>query len=77
MGTIAGLAAIAAFIAAAVMLILGGLGLAHARRTDPGTDILTGHPAPARAADATVVPAAHASHNGHAVTVPDSAAPTT
>jgi hypothetical protein len=23
------------------MLILGGLGLAHARRTDPGTDILT------------------------------------
>ncbi len=29
-----------------------------------------------RAADTTPVPATHASHNGHAVTVPDSAAPT-
>jgi len=37
MGTIAG---IAAFIAAAVMLILGGLGLAHARRVSPAADIL-------------------------------------
>ena len=46
MGMIAGIAAIAAFIAAAVMLVLGGLGLIHARRTSPGTDILTGHPAP-------------------------------
>ena len=35
MGTIAGIAAIAAFIAAAVMLILSGLGLMHARRTTP------------------------------------------
>ena len=45
MGMIAGIAAIAAFIAAAVMLILGGLGLMHARRTSPTTDILDGHPA--------------------------------
>jgi hypothetical protein len=27
------------------MLILSGLGLAHARRTSPATSILTGHPA--------------------------------
>ena len=45
MGMIAGIAAIAAFIAAAVMLILGGLGLMHARRTSPATEILSGHPA--------------------------------
>jgi hypothetical protein len=45
MGTIAGIAAIAAFIAGAVMLILGGLGLMHARRTSPATEILAGHPA--------------------------------
>src|SRR6202789_1231130 len=47
MGTIAGLAAIAAFIAAAAMLILGGLGLAHARRVSTATEILSGHRAPA------------------------------
>src|SRR3984885_11207367 len=45
MGMIAGIAAIAAFIAAAVMLILGGLGLNHARRVSPATQILAGHPA--------------------------------
>jgi hypothetical protein len=45
MGMIAGIAAIAAFIAAAVMLILGGLGLAHSRRVSPAADILSGHPA--------------------------------
>jgi hypothetical protein len=45
MGTIAGIAAIAAFIAAAVMLVLGGLGLMHARRTSPDTDILGGRTA--------------------------------
>ncbi|MGA3154500.1 MAG: hypothetical protein ACLPN6_30270 [Streptosporangiaceae bacterium] len=45
MATIAGIAAIAAFIAAGVMLILGGLGLAHARRVSPETGVLTGHPA--------------------------------
>ena len=45
MGTIAGIAAIAAFIAGAVMLVLSGLGLVHARRTSPATEILSGHPA--------------------------------
>jgi hypothetical protein len=45
MGTIAGIAAIAAFIAGAVMLVLSGLGLMHARRTSPATEILSGHPA--------------------------------
>ena len=45
MGMIAGIAAIAAFIAAAVMLILGGLGLTHARRVSPDADILARRPA--------------------------------
>jgi hypothetical protein len=27
------------------MLLLGGLGLVHARRTSPATEILSGHPA--------------------------------
>jgi hypothetical protein len=48
MGVIAGIAAIAAFIAAAVMLVLSGLGLLHARRVSPATEILSGHPAHAR-----------------------------
>jgi hypothetical protein len=47
MGTIAGVAAIAAFIAAAVMLLLGGLGLWHGRRTPDSTEIFGGPP-PAR-----------------------------
>jgi hypothetical protein len=76
MGTIAGIAAIAAFIAAAVMFVLAGLGLVHSRRVSPAADILSGRPAPVRDPDASLVPAANASHNGHAVTVPDSAAPT-
>jgi hypothetical protein len=47
MGMIAGIAATAAFIAAAVMLILSGLGLMHARRTSAAAEILSGHhPAP-------------------------------
>ena len=54
MGMIAGIAAIAAFIAAAVMLLLSGLGLMHARRTSPAAEILSGHPANGR----TPVPAA-------------------
>jgi hypothetical protein len=54
MGMIAGIAAIAAFIAAAVMLILSGLGLVHARRASPAAEILGGHPASGR----TPVPAA-------------------
>ena len=45
MGTIAGIAAIAAFIAAAVMLLLSGLGLIHARRTAPDADLLPRRPA--------------------------------
>jgi hypothetical protein len=77
MGTIAGIAAIAAFVAALVMLILGGLGLMHSRRVSPQAEILAGHPAPARALDTKPVPAAHASHNGHAVTVPDNSSPPT
>ena len=48
MGMIAGIAAIAAFIAGAVMLVLSGLGLMHARRTSPATEILSGHPANGR-----------------------------
>jgi hypothetical protein len=45
MGMIAGIAAIGAFIAAALMLVLSGLGLMHARRVSPATEILSGHPA--------------------------------
>src|SRR5580698_9429928 len=76
MGTIAGIAAIAAFIAAAVMLLLSGFGLFHARRVAPGTEILSAHPAHARDSGTTPVPATVASHNGHAVAAPDAAAPT-
>ena len=47
-GMIAGIAAIAAFIAGAVMLVLSGLGLMHARRTSPAAEILSGHPANGR-----------------------------
>ena len=71
----AGIAAIAAFIAAAVMLILGGLGLVHARRTSPAIEMLSGHPAhaPARgpaaphnghSTDKAVVPASSTTANG-------------
>ena len=48
MGTIAGIAAIGAFIASAVLLVLSGLGLLHARRVSPATEILSGHPDPER-----------------------------
>jgi len=48
MGTIAGIAAIAAYIAGAVMLVLSGLGLWHARRVSPAAEILSGHPANGR-----------------------------
>jgi hypothetical protein len=53
MGMIAGIAAIAAFIAGAVMLVLSGLGLMHARRVSPAAEILSGHPVNGR----TPVPA--------------------
>jgi hypothetical protein len=39
MGTIAGIAAVAAFVAAAVMLVLGGLGLWHARSVPATAEI--------------------------------------
>ena len=66
MGTIAGIAAIAAFIAAAVMLVLGGLGLVLARRTSPATEILAGQPAsgPSDAAPHNGRPAGQQSHDG-------------
>jgi hypothetical protein len=57
MGMIAGIAAIAAFIAAAVMLVLGGLGLMHARRTSPAAEILGGHRANGRAPVPAAAPA--------------------
>ena len=46
MGTIAGIAAIVAFIGAALMLVLGALGLWHSRRVEPTVEIFAGHPAP-------------------------------
>jgi uncharacterized membrane protein YphA (DoxX/SURF4 family) len=54
MGMIAGIAAIAAFVAAAVMLVLSGFGLLHARRVSPATEFLSGHPAHAADGHATV-----------------------
>jgi hypothetical protein len=41
MATIAGIAALSAFVAGAAMLILGFLGLWHSRRVPGGTEILT------------------------------------
>ena len=40
MGTIAGIAAIVAFIAAGMLLLLSGLGLVHSRRTAPSAELL-------------------------------------
>jgi hypothetical protein len=61
MGMIAGIAAVAAFIAAFFMLVLSGLGLLHARRVTPGAEILSGRPGrtadPRPAADGLVVAA--------------------
>ncbi|HEX3714323.1 MAG TPA: hypothetical protein VHV09_16130 [Trebonia sp.] len=79
MGTIAGIAAIAAFVAGAVMLVLAGLGLMHARRTSPGTELLhgrtarAGDPVTASAlADNGLAASAPAAGNGHAASVPSS-----
>jgi hypothetical protein len=44
MATIAGIATITAFIAAAVMLVLGGLGLWHSRRVPTAAELFHGHP---------------------------------
>jgi len=49
MGTIAGFAAIAAFIGAAIMLLLSGLGLRHSRRLAA--------PQPGRVSDTALTPA--------------------
>jgi hypothetical protein len=43
MGTIAGIAALCAFIAAAVMLALGALGLVHSRRISDEVEVFRGH----------------------------------
>jgi hypothetical protein len=59
-GTMGMIAAIGAFIAAAVMLALSGLGLLHARRTSPKTEILSGHPAHARTPASASAPAGQA-----------------
>jgi hypothetical protein len=40
MGTIAGIAAIAAFVGAGLMALLGAFGFVHARRTEPEAEIL-------------------------------------
>ena len=47
MATIAGIAAICAFVAALVMLVLSGLGLWHSGRVKPAETIFAGHPATA------------------------------
>jgi hypothetical protein len=57
MGMIAGIAAIAAFIAAAIMLVLGGLGLMHSRHVSPEKEILAGHAGQAPHAGPATVPA--------------------
>jgi hypothetical protein len=62
MGMIAGIAAIAAFIAAAVMLVLGGLGLMHSRRVSPDAEVLTRRPA--RAPDPVTAPVHAVRSNG-------------
>ena len=51
-GQIMMIAAIAAFAAAGLMLILSVLGFAHARRSAPGTEVLSRLTTPAAAADA-------------------------
>jgi hypothetical protein len=46
MGTIAGIAAIAAYLAAIVMLVLSGLGFWHGRRTSPAEEAFAAQTAP-------------------------------
>jgi hypothetical protein len=75
MGMIAGIAAIAAFIAAAVMLILGALGLMHARRTSSATgDILGGHPDHASGPGTAPLQPTNSSGNGLVTTMPSGSA---
>jgi hypothetical protein len=62
MGMIAGICAIAAFIADAVMLMLSGPGLMHARRFSPAAGILAAIP-PAHGPGLRIIPqSAHASN---------------
>jgi hypothetical protein len=49
MGTIAGIAAVVAFVTAGVLLVLSVLGFAHARRTAPEIQLGAHHPAPVEA----------------------------
>jgi len=69
-GTMGTIAAIAAYIAGVVMLILAGLGLVHARRTPYATDILNGHPAHTPDPGTAPVPATRTSGNGLAAAAP-------
>ncbi len=49
MSTIAGIAAIVAYTGGGLLLILGGLGLLHARRVGTDQQVFAGHPAPTAA----------------------------
>ncbi len=49
MGTIAGIAAIASFVGAGILLVLTGLGVLHMRRTPAEVEVGAGHRAPATA----------------------------
>ena len=49
MGTIAGIAAIASFAGAGVLLVLTGLGVVHMRRTPAEVEVGAGHRTPAAA----------------------------
>ena len=57
MGAIAGIAAVAAFIAAGLLLLLSGLGLWHGRRVRGRTAVLPGSPPPIHSADSELVSA--------------------
>ncbi len=60
MGMIAGVAAVAAFIAAGLMLVLSGLGLWHGRRARDRTKVDTGAPEPVPPIDSDLVSARRA-----------------
>jgi hypothetical protein len=69
-GAIARIAAIAPFIAAAVMLVLGGLGLMYARRTSPDTDIFISRTARSPEPGSAPIPATLNEGNGLADAAP-------